>query len=122
MFLVSAKSRYIIEISSNGSKHFALFVVGLMQKGIFRITGSMSVVNELKAEYNEEFATVDDKEHNDVSILNRKVPPPTVNDVASLLKAYFKEIKGGLIPADTSQALMEVAKKDLSREVCSCFL
>ena len=49
-------------------------------------------MNKLKEEYNALFDTKSAKKTNMTSILNDYRPAPSVHDVASLLKAFFKEL------------------------------
>ena len=65
---------------------------GIYKFGIFRVPGNMDMVNELKQEYNAIFDSKSAKEEDRTSILNSHKPAPSVSDVTSLLKAYFKDL------------------------------
>lgn len=91
---------------------------GLLYEGVFRIPGSAAIVKELKAEYNKEFNTKLHKDTKRVSVLQESSMGAGVHEIASLMKAFLKEIDGGLIPGRSAKQMTAVLKMQLPKEVC----
>ncbi|XP_051784075.1 protein FAM13A isoform X5 [Erpetoichthys calabaricus] len=70
---------------------------GLQQEGLFRVNGSVKVVNQLRQKY-ESGEEVDLAQDGDVC------------SVASLLKLFLRELPGGLIPTAMQPSLKELSE------------
>ncbi|KAI5795102.1 hypothetical protein EDC01DRAFT_629847 [Geopyxis carbonaria] len=78
-----------------------LNVYGPHELGIYRISGSTSVVDELKAEF---------KIHHDVDLFES--PPDDLHTVSSLLKGWFRSLPDAILPQDVQKRIYDKCKDE----------
>ncbi|KAH8147366.1 uncharacterized protein LAJ45_08522 [Morchella importuna] len=76
-----------------------LNVHGPHELGIYRISGSTSVVDELRADF---------KIHHDIDLFDN--PPDDLHTVSSLLKGWFRSLPEAILPNDVQKRVYEKCK------------
>ena len=84
---------------ANGGGNRYLNVYGPHELGIYRISGSTSVVDELRAAF---------KIHHDVDLFEN--PPDDLHTVSSLLKGWFRALPDAVLPLDVQKRIYEKCK------------
>jgi RalA-binding protein 1 len=70
----------------------------IYEEGIFRLNGSSSLIKKLKLKFEEEL----------VVNFEELEPIPDINSIAGLLKLWFREIPGDVIPSEVSYQLERI--------------
>ncbi|KAJ1919671.1 Rho GTPase-activating protein [Mycoemilia scoparia] len=76
---------------------------GLQQEGLYRLSGQMSVINKLQADFDLDAEKVD---------LKMGIYKDDINNLTGLVKLYLRHIPGGIIPGGCCEKLSSIIDLD----------